>query len=126
MYRENGSAIVITPELVDLLTATQRWLARDLGAFLEEEGTTLDQWRILRSLTIDGGRSMGELAASLEIPNPTLTRLSTRSLTPRTCTAPNQAKIGGEYRFTCQTVANSSSTGLRRWPPHTRPRCRTG
>lgn len=62
-------------ELVDLLTVTQRALARDLGALLDEEGCTLDQWRILRALDAEQGRLMGELAAALEIPHPTLTRL---------------------------------------------------
>jgi len=75
MRREHEPARLVLPELIDTLTVTQRLLARDLSSLLEEEGTTLDQWRILRSLTIDQGRSMGELAVSLEIPHPTLTRL---------------------------------------------------
>ncbi|GAA1342378.1 MarR family transcriptional regulator [Catellatospora bangladeshensis] len=60
--------------MVDLLTRTQRALVRDLGAVLEEEGVTVDQWRVLRALA-DEERAMGELAAALEIPHPTLTRL---------------------------------------------------
>ena len=62
-------------ELVDLLTRTQRALARDLGAALEEEGTTVEQWRVLRALAGADDISMGELAAVVEIPHPTLTRL---------------------------------------------------
>ncbi|RLK54900.1 MarR family winged helix-turn-helix transcriptional regulator [Actinokineospora cianjurensis] len=64
------------PDLVDLLTRAQRALARDLGAVLEEESTTVDQWRVLRALAAaPDGRSMGELAVTVEIPHPTLTRL---------------------------------------------------
>ncbi len=62
-------------ELVDLLTRTQRALARDLGAALEEEGATVEQWRVLRALSTADDVSMGELAAIVEIPHPTLTRL---------------------------------------------------
>jgi DNA-binding MarR family transcriptional regulator len=62
-------------ELVDLLTRTQRALARDLGAALEEEGATVEQWRVLRALADADDVSMGELAAIVEIPHPTLTRL---------------------------------------------------
>ncbi|MEU4805408.1 MarR family transcriptional regulator [Actinosynnema sp. NPDC023587] len=61
-------------DLVDLLTRTQRAFVRDLGAVLEEEGATVDQWRVLRALAAEE-RSMGELAAALEIPHPTLTRI---------------------------------------------------
>ncbi|GAA2973694.1 MarR family winged helix-turn-helix transcriptional regulator [Actinokineospora diospyrosa] len=63
------------PDLVDLLTRAQRALARDLGTALEEETTTVDQWRVLRALAAADGRSMGELAITVEIPHPTLTRL---------------------------------------------------
>ncbi|MBM7773102.1 DNA-binding MarR family transcriptional regulator [Actinokineospora baliensis] len=64
------------PDLVDLLTRAQRALARDLGTVLEEEATTVDQWRVLRALsTAADGWSMGELAITVEIPHPTLTRL---------------------------------------------------
>lgn len=62
-------------ELVDLLTTAQRALARGLAALFEEEQATVEQWRILRALSGDQGRSMGELAVALEIPHPTLTRL---------------------------------------------------
>lgn len=61
-------------DLVDLLTRAQRALARDLGTVLEDEGCTVDQWRVLRALAAEE-RSMGELAAALEVPHPTLTRV---------------------------------------------------
>ena len=61
--------------LVDLLTRAQRALSRDLGAALEEEDATVEQWRVLRALADADDMSMGELAAVVEIPHPTLTRL---------------------------------------------------
>ncbi|WP_257901210.1 MarR family winged helix-turn-helix transcriptional regulator [Saccharothrix obliqua] len=60
-------------DLVDLLTRAQRALVRALAGALEEEGVTVDQWRVLRALAAEE-RSMGELAAALEIPHATLTR----------------------------------------------------
>ncbi|MBB4966970.1 MarR family winged helix-turn-helix transcriptional regulator [Saccharothrix violaceirubra] len=65
---------LVRADLVDLLTRAQRALARDLGTVLEEEGVTVDQWRVLRELST-GGRTMGDLAMAVEIPHPTLTRL---------------------------------------------------
>ncbi|MFB6894335.1 MarR family winged helix-turn-helix transcriptional regulator [Kitasatospora sp. NPDC056327] len=63
------------PLLIELLTVAQRRLARDLAARLEAEGCTLDQWRVMRALTDDAGRSMGDLAQSLLIPQASLSRL---------------------------------------------------
>jgi DNA-binding MarR family transcriptional regulator len=53
----------------------QRTVTRELGLVLQEESVTVDQWRVLRALRGDQGRSMGELAAALEISQPTLTWL---------------------------------------------------
>ncbi|MEU5697063.1 MarR family transcriptional regulator [Actinosynnema sp. NPDC020468] len=61
-------------DLVDLLTRAQRALVRDLGGVLEEEGVTVDQWRVLRALAAEE-RAMGSLAVAVEIPHATLTRL---------------------------------------------------
>jgi DNA-binding MarR family transcriptional regulator len=67
-------AQVARADLVDLLTRARRALVRDLGAVLEEEGFTVDQWRVLRALAAQE-RTMGDLAAAVEIPHPTLTRV---------------------------------------------------
>ena len=75
MIEKQDTAPTTGAELVDLLTRTQRALARDLGAVLEEEGATVEQWRVLRALADADDMSMGELAAVVEIPHPTLTRL---------------------------------------------------
>ena len=70
-----GPPVRVSDDLVELLTVTQRRVAREVGAALAEDGATLDGYRLLRSLAGPGGRSMGELVAALHLPPPTLTRL---------------------------------------------------
>ena len=65
----------VSDDLVELLTVTQRRLVRGLAAVLAEDDATLEGYRLLRSLAPSGGRSMGELVATLHLPAPTLTRL---------------------------------------------------
>ncbi len=65
----------VSDDLVELLTVTQRRVARGVAAVLAEDGATLDGYRLLRSLAGGAGRSMGELVAALHLPPPTLTRL---------------------------------------------------
>jgi DNA-binding MarR family transcriptional regulator len=65
----------VSDDLVELLTVTQRRVARGVAAVLAEDGATLDGYRLLRSLAGGCGRSMGELVAVLHLPAPTLTRL---------------------------------------------------
>jgi DNA-binding MarR family transcriptional regulator len=67
--------VQVSDDLVELLTVTQRRVAHGVAAVLAEDGTTLDGYRLLRSLAGAAGRSMGELAAVLHLPAPTLTRL---------------------------------------------------
>ena len=63
-----------TPSLVETLVLAQRRAVRGLAARLADDGCTLDQWRVLRALDDDEGHVMGELADSLQIAHPTLTR----------------------------------------------------
>ena len=65
----------VSDDLVELLTVTQRRVARGVSAVLAEDGATLDGYRLLRSLSGSAGRPMGELVAALHLPPPTLTRL---------------------------------------------------
>ena len=65
----------VSDGLVELLTVTQRRVARGVAVVLAEDGATLDGYRLLRSLAGAPGRSMGELVAVLHLPAPTLTRL---------------------------------------------------
>lgn len=88
---------VDTPHLVDALTSVQRMLARDLAARFEDEGTTLEQWRVMGALSDTPGMSMGEISAALEIPQPTLTRvvdsLVDSALLYRTQSAEDRRKV---------------------------------
>lgn len=88
---------VETTHLVDALTTVQRMLARDLITRFEDESTTLEQWRVMRALANAPGLSMGEIAATLEIPQPTLTRvvdaLVDSALLYRTQSARDRRKI---------------------------------
>lgn len=86
-----------TTNLVDALTCVQRMLARDLANRFEDERATLDQWRVMRALADAPGLSMGEIAAALEIPQPTLTRvvdsLVDSALLYRTQSAEDRRKV---------------------------------
>jgi DNA-binding MarR family transcriptional regulator len=86
-----------TTNLVDALTSVQRMLARDLAARFEDENATLEQWRVMRVLANTPGLSMGEIAAELEIPQPTLTRvvdaLVDSALLYRTQSAEDRRKV---------------------------------
>jgi DNA-binding MarR family transcriptional regulator len=68
------AAVRVSDDLVELLTVTQRRVARGVAAVLAEDGATLDGYRLLRALAGGAGRSMGELVAALHLPAPTLTR----------------------------------------------------
>ncbi|MGW4894526.1 MarR family winged helix-turn-helix transcriptional regulator [Kitasatospora sp. NPDC004240] len=63
------------PLLIELLTVAQRRLARGLAAALDEEGCTIDQWRVMRALGDGEGHPMGELATTLLIPQASLSRV---------------------------------------------------
>ena len=47
---------------------------RGLAESLSAEGVTVEQWRILRALSDGYGHSMGDLAAAVLMPHPTLTK----------------------------------------------------
>ena len=70
-----GQPVRVSDDLVELLTVTQRRVARGVAAVLAEDGATLDGYRLLRSLAGASGRSMGELVSAMHLPAPTLTRL---------------------------------------------------
>lgn len=62
-------------ELLQLLTRAERLLARRLRAVLEQEGRTLDEWRVLSLLSDGNGHHMGEIADFAFLPAPSLTKL---------------------------------------------------
>lgn len=64
--------------LSHLLSEVESRVTRRLSAVLSTHGCTLEQWRVL-SLLVDGaGRPMSEIASSVMLPAPTLTKLIDR------------------------------------------------
>ena len=60
--------------LAYLLTEAEQAVNRGLAEALSAEGVTVEQWRILRALSDGYGHSMGDLAAAVLMPHPTLTK----------------------------------------------------
>ncbi|MGP3928731.1 MarR family winged helix-turn-helix transcriptional regulator [Nonomuraea sp. KM88] len=60
--------------LAYLLSRAERSVNRGLAAALAGEDVTVEQWRIMRALADGRGDSMGELAAAVLMPHPTLTK----------------------------------------------------
>ena len=61
-----------------LITAVERQLTAAVAADLEQEGVTVEQWRVLDGLSHREGRSMTEVANSAMLPAPTLTKIVDR------------------------------------------------
>ncbi|NUO46555.1 MAG: MarR family transcriptional regulator [Streptomyces sp.] len=62
-------------DLVRLLTRAERLVARRLQAALDEEGCSLDAWRVLGLLSDGQGHHMTAIAEAAFLPPPTLTKL---------------------------------------------------
>jgi DNA-binding MarR family transcriptional regulator len=60
--------------LAYLLSEAEQAVNRGLAEALAAEGTTVEQWRILRALSDGHGHSMGDLALAVLMPHPTLTK----------------------------------------------------
>lgn len=69
-----GPPVAVGEDLIELLTVTQRRVARSTAAVLAEDGATLDEYRLLRSLAATPAPTMGELGTALHLPPATLTR----------------------------------------------------
>lgn len=67
-------AIAPPTAVVEALLGVHRVVVGGLGAALAAHGASLDQWRVLRSLT-ETGCTMGELTKALDIPPASLTRI---------------------------------------------------
>ncbi len=61
-----------------LITAVERQLTAAVAADLEQQGMTVEQWRVLSGLSHREGRSMSELANLAMLPAPTLTKIVDR------------------------------------------------
>ncbi|MEV6166845.1 MarR family transcriptional regulator [Streptomyces sp. NPDC051954] len=62
-------------DLVQLLTRAERMAARRLQAVLDEEGCSVDAWRVLALLADGQGHHMSAIAEAAFLPPPTLTKL---------------------------------------------------
>ncbi|MBD0842965.1 MarR family winged helix-turn-helix transcriptional regulator [Streptomyces sp. TRM68416] len=62
-------------DLMQLLTRAERTAARRLQAVLDEEGCSLDAWRVLALLSDGRGHHMTGIAEAVFLPPPTLTKL---------------------------------------------------
>jgi DNA-binding MarR family transcriptional regulator len=68
----------ITQHLAYLLAQASREINRQLEARLRQEGVPVEQWRILKVLSDGNGHSMGELAETVLLNHPTLTKMIDR------------------------------------------------
>jgi len=62
-------------DLMRLLTRAERVAARRLQSVLDEDGCSLDAWRVLTLLSDGKGHSMTAVAEAAFLPAPTLTKL---------------------------------------------------
>ncbi|ODT98700.1 MAG: hypothetical protein ABS81_27250 [Pseudonocardia sp. SCN 72-86] len=61
--------------LCRVLTQVERQLSRLVEGALADEGLTVDQWRVLDLLSDGKGHSMSDIAMSIVVPGPTLTKI---------------------------------------------------
>ena len=71
----------ITEHLAYLLAQANREINRQLDARFRDEGVPVEQWRILKVLSDGKGHSMGELAETVLLNHPTLTKMVDRMVT---------------------------------------------
>ncbi|WP_327086381.1 MarR family transcriptional regulator [Nonomuraea sp. NBC_01738] len=92
-----AQATGLASSLAYLLSAAERSVNRGLAAALAGEDLGIEQWRILRALADGRGHSMGELAAAVLMPHPTLTkavdRLIDRALVYRGPSAGDRRRV---------------------------------
>lgn len=83
--------------LTDLLRIAERRIARRVERTLEASGLSIDQWRVLRSLSDGAGQSMSVVARAAMLPAPSLTkivdRLVERGLVYRKVGEPDRRRV---------------------------------
>jgi DNA-binding MarR family transcriptional regulator len=72
------SSAFLVQQLAQLLSQAERGVTRQLGRVLEEEGSTVEQWRALVLLADGVSHPMSQIAEFALLPAPTLTRLIDR------------------------------------------------
>lgn len=71
--RQDGSDVV--PPLGRVLAQVERRLSRLLEMSLAGAGLTVDQWRVLDLLADGEGHPMSEIAGTIVVPGPTVTKI---------------------------------------------------
>ncbi|WP_026212261.1 MarR family winged helix-turn-helix transcriptional regulator [Longispora albida] len=66
--------VKLEAHLAYLLSAAERAMHRDLTEHLGANGLNVEQWRILSALAENPGQPMGDLAAAVLMPHPTVTK----------------------------------------------------
>jgi DNA-binding MarR family transcriptional regulator len=79
--KSHSSGKPITEHLAYLLAQANREINRQLDASFRDEGVPVEQWRILKVLSDGKGHSMGELAETVLLAHPTLTKMIDRMVT---------------------------------------------
>lgn len=78
------SSLTVTPpdqqtyELAHLIAGINRRLEAEIEERLRPEGVPIEQFRILRALSVRDGQAMGELAEAVLVDSPTLTKIIDR------------------------------------------------
>lgn len=65
-------------DLEQVLSAVAHCITRRLTALLDQQGSTLDEWRVLSLLSTHDGQSMRHIASYSMLPAPTLTKVIDR------------------------------------------------
>lgn len=76
--KESVSEAAISNYLAYLVAHAHRRLHGDLEKALQDEGVSVEQWRMLEILSDRQGRSMGEIAELALMNHPTLTKMTDR------------------------------------------------
>jgi DNA-binding MarR family transcriptional regulator len=77
----NRESSALIHELAHALSRAERSVVRQLARILDDEGVTVDQWRILQLLADGRGHRMSELSEFAFLPAASLTRVVDRMVT---------------------------------------------
>ena len=70
--------VTTAADLEHVLSSVAHCTTRRLAAVLDQQGSSLDEWRVLSLLSTDDGQSMSRTAAYTMLPAPTLTKVVDR------------------------------------------------
>lgn len=72
---ERGPTVPGHQPLIRILGQVERQIARAVEAAVGGDGLTVDQWRVLDILADGEGHPMSEIAGTIVVPGPTLTKI---------------------------------------------------